>query len=294
MSSKDDHDRVNRVIETVNLISKKWHPVIIQRLLEDGPLRFNEVKARIDDISTKVLTDSLDDLVENGLVDRTVVSESPKRVEYELTPHGRDLQTAMQALADWGDRHLDPDPAPTVLIVDNDPRLVRMHASWLEDEFTVRRAYDGEEAFRKLTDEVDVVLLDRRMPGISGDEVVEQIGNWGLDCRIVMLSAVEPDFDIVEMGFDAYIVKPGFKEEIVDVVTDVLARDVHDDAVQEYLALSAKRALLRAEKTDAELAASEEYDRLLDRIRQLEAGIDDPEEEAATDTRVQALLGDGV
>lgn len=288
---KDNTDRAQRVAETVDLISKKWHPVIIQRLVEGGALGFNELKERIEDVSAKVLTDSLEDLTGNGLVKRTVISESPLRVEYELTDTGRELQTAMEALATWGDRHLDPEPDPTVLIVDDDPRLLNMHASWLEDEYVVERAYDGEEAFRKLDDSIDVVLLDRRMPGISGEEVLERIRQWGIDCRVVMLSAVDPDFDIVDMGFDGYVVKPGFREEIRDVITDVLARDVHEKPVQEFLTLSAKEALLRAEKTDTELRENDAYVRLVERLEQLEAEIDDAAEQATHDERLRTLIG---
>lgn len=288
---KDNTDRAQRVAETVDLISKKWHPVIIQRLVEGGALGFNELKERIEDVSAKVLTDSLEDLTGNGLVKRTVISESPLRVEYELTDTGRELQTAMEALATWGDRHLDPEPDPTVLIVDDDPRLLNMHASWLEDEYVVERAYDGEEAFRKLDDSIDVVLLDRRMPGISGEEVLERIRQWGIDCRVVMLSAVDPDFDIVDMGFDGYVVKPGFQDEVRDVITDVLARDVHEKPVQEFLTLSAKEALLRAEKTDTELRENDAYVRLVERLEQLEAEIDDAAEQATHDERLRTLIG---
>ncbi|WP_336342966.1 winged helix-turn-helix transcriptional regulator [Halalkalicoccus ordinarius] len=288
---KGNIDRAQRVAETVDLISKKWHPVIIQRLIEDGPLGFNELKERIEDVSAKVLTDSLEDLTENELVERTVISESPLRVEYELTETGRELQGAMEALATWGDRHLDPEPNPTVLIVDDDPRLLNMHADWLEDDYTVERAYDGQEAFRKLDESVDVVLLDRRMPGLSGEEVLERIRGWGIDCRVVMLSAVDPDFDVLDMGFDGYVVKPGFRDEIRDVITDVLARDMHEQPVQEYLALSAKEALLRAEKTRTELRENDAYVRLVERLERLETELDETTERATEDERLRALIG---
>ncbi len=287
-----DPDRARRVVETVDLISKKWHPVIIQRLMTEGPQGFNALKGSVDGISAKVLTDSLDDLTENDLVERTVISESPLRVEYALTDHGRALQTAMEALAEWGEEYLDPDPDPTVLVVDDDPRLASMHAGWLEEEFTVERAYDGEEAFKALSEDVDVLLIDRRMPGMGGEEVVERIDEWGLDCRVVMLSAVEPDFDIIGMGIDAYLVKPAVKEELVEAITEVLARSAHEDEVQEYLGLSAKRALLRARKGEAELAASEEYRRLEDRIESLEGTLSDPTDEAAADERIRTIVGE--
>jgi DNA-binding HxlR family transcriptional regulator/DNA-binding response OmpR family regulator len=284
---RNDTD-VETMVAAVNLISKKWHPIIIQSLLRDGPLRFSELKQRLD-ISAKVLTDSLDDLVENDLVNRVEVSESPRRVEYDLTRHGRDMQSVIDALADWGEEHLGEDTRPVVLVVDNDPRLVTMHASWLEEEYQIERAYDGEEALRKLTDEIDVVLLDRRMPGLSGEEVLERIRDLRLGCQVIMLSAVEPDFDILEMGFDAYIVKPGTKEELKEVIADVLARNAYDSEVQEYLALSAKRAVLQAEKTEGALQRDDRYRRVEARLRELEASVDTADEESAV-SDVKALL----
>lgn len=285
---------VATVIETVDLISKKWHPAIIQTLLEGGPLRFNELKASLDGISGKVLTDSLEDLVEKGLVERRVVSESPRRVEYELTPHGRDLQEAIEALAEWGDRHLGEQTLPTVLVVDDDHRLANMHAEWLEESggYQVERAHDGREALRSLTEDVDVVLLDRRMPGLSGEEVLERVRELGLDCAVVMLTAIEPDFDVVDMGFDDYIVKPGFKEDIVETVEDALTRRSLDDHVREYLAVTAKRRLLEAETTAEERADNEAYRQLLDRIDRLETELDDPEDVVGESRPVQEFLAD--
>lgn len=284
-------DNVATVVETVDLISKKWHPAIIQTLIQGGPLRYSELKSTLEGISGKVLTESLDDLVEKGLVDRTVVSESPRRVEYELTPHGHDLQGAIEALVQWGDRHLGETETPTVLIVDDDPRLAKMHGDWLDSAgYEVKRAHDGREALRALSEDVAVVLLDRRMPGLSGDEVLSRIEGLDQECAVVMLTAVEPDFDVVDMGFDDYVVKPGFKDELVDVVEDVLQRAGLDDPVREYLALSAKRRLLEGQTTVEEREASEEYRRLVDRLEELETQLGDPEELVEDSDTVRELL----
>jgi len=94
------------VTTTSSLIGKKWHPVIIHRLLDNGPCGFNELKNAVDGISSKVLSDSLDDLVENKLVERRVLSEKPVRVEYSLTEHGESLKPVIFAMRDWGLEHL--------------------------------------------------------------------------------------------------------------------------------------------------------------------------------------------
>ncbi|WP_306059123.1 winged helix-turn-helix transcriptional regulator [Natronococcus wangiae] len=90
------------VTRAAYLIGKKWHPVIVHRLLEHGPLGFNALKAEIDAVSSAVLSNSLEDLEENGLVNRAIVSEKPFRVEYSLTEQGTSLESVIEAMDAWG------------------------------------------------------------------------------------------------------------------------------------------------------------------------------------------------
>lgn len=96
------------VTATASLIGKKWHPVIVDRLLSEGPLGFNALKEAVDGISSKVLSDSLEDLEERGIVTRSVVSEKPFRVEYALTDRGADLEPVIDTMRTWGTDHLVP------------------------------------------------------------------------------------------------------------------------------------------------------------------------------------------
>ena len=92
---------------TAHLIGKKWHPVIVHRLLEHGPLGFNALKAEIDSISSTVLSNSLEDLEDNDLVNRAIVCEKPFRVEYSLTEQGASLEPVINAMDAWGEGYLD-------------------------------------------------------------------------------------------------------------------------------------------------------------------------------------------
>lgn len=91
---------------TAHLIGKKWHPVIVHRLLAHGPLGFNALKDEIDSISSTVLSNSLEDLEDNGLVNRAIVSEKPFRVEYSLTEQGASLEPVIKAMDAWGEEYL--------------------------------------------------------------------------------------------------------------------------------------------------------------------------------------------
>jgi DNA-binding HxlR family transcriptional regulator len=94
------------ITSTATIMGRKWHPVIIHRLLRKGPLGFNALKEAVDGVSSKVLSDSLEDLEEHGLVDRAIVSEKPFRVEYSLTERGQSLEPVVTAMREWGEEHL--------------------------------------------------------------------------------------------------------------------------------------------------------------------------------------------
>ncbi len=96
------------ITTTANLVGKKWHPVIVHRLIKNGPLGFNALKEDVDGISSKVLSDSLGDLEQKQLVNREIVSEKPVRVEYSLTAMGESLQPVIVAMRDWGAEYLAP------------------------------------------------------------------------------------------------------------------------------------------------------------------------------------------
>jgi len=92
----------------MDAIGKKWHPVIIHRLLEHGALRFNELSAEVGGITNKMLSQSLEDLEEKALVNREIVSEKPVAVEYSLTERGQSLESVIASLEAWGETYLRP------------------------------------------------------------------------------------------------------------------------------------------------------------------------------------------
>lgn len=105
------------MVATSTILGRKWHPVIIQRLLEHGALRFGELESVIPEISGKVLSESLSDLEEKGLVERTVTDGKPVKVEYALTRHGRGLEEAITALHDWGRSYLTEAASPGASVI---------------------------------------------------------------------------------------------------------------------------------------------------------------------------------
>ena len=94
------------VREILDLIGDKWTLYIIATL-KDGPVRFNELRRRIDGISQRMLTINLRGLERDGLVKRTLFPTIPPRVDYELTDVGRTLRAPVMELVTWADQNQD-------------------------------------------------------------------------------------------------------------------------------------------------------------------------------------------
>jgi DNA-binding response OmpR family regulator len=163
---------------------------------------------------------------------------------------------------------------PTALIVDDEESLADLYAYWVDSVAEARVAYNGDDALTRLDGTVDVLLLDRRMPGMSGDEVVEAVSDRDHDVRVVLVTAVDPDFDIVEMEIDDYLVKPIARPQLVDTVERMLVRSSYDDRLQRKFQLVEKKVTLEAAKSPHELDESDEYTELVTELDALERDLD--------------------
>ena len=89
------------VATSVSLIGDKWKLLII-RNLKSRTLRFNELQRDLDGISQKVITETLRQMKDDGLVYRNDYHENPPRVDYGLTDLGKEMMPIIDALADFG------------------------------------------------------------------------------------------------------------------------------------------------------------------------------------------------
>ncbi len=88
------------VSDILGRVGDKW-TVLVVGYLSAGPMRFSELRRSIGGISQKMLTTTLRGLERDGFLTRTVFPSIPPRVDYELTPLGRELQGPVNALGEW-------------------------------------------------------------------------------------------------------------------------------------------------------------------------------------------------
>ena len=163
----------------------------------------------------------------------------------------------------------------TVLVVDDETVIADGYRSQLDDRYTVRTAYHGEDALEILDETVDVVLLDRDMPGLSGDEVLRHVRDQGLPCRVALVTGMKPSLDIVELGFDDYLCKPATREDLHETVEALLLRSTYSSRMREYFSLVSKRSVLLQNMDESELEGREEFATLNGNIDRLKRELDE-------------------
>lgn len=84
----------------IEFIGKRWMGAVIYTLLL-GPKRYNEIVSSIPGISDRLLTERLRDLENEGLITKRIIATSPKKVEYQLTEAGKELEEVIQVLMKW-------------------------------------------------------------------------------------------------------------------------------------------------------------------------------------------------
>lgn len=262
-------------LDALAVLSNKWHPVVVAVLHDRGPMGFNELLTSIPDVSGKVLTDTLGKLQDAGLVERTVLSESPLRVRYELTTAGRELDAVFDAFSDWADAHLET-AIPSVLLADGDRRITDMYGQWLDGQYTVTRAHTGEQLVEFLEAErIDVVVLDADLPGIA-DVARSQLP--GSTWRTILLVESRPGFDVLDIPCDDVRRKPIVQESAIKAINIQLERQGEPLAYRELAALQAKRSLFQSVYATERLEANDQYSSIVTQIETLEDQLETPSE----------------
>lgn len=94
------------VEDALGILVGKWKPIILLHLLKDGTKRFSELKRSVPGITQKMLTKQLRELEDEDIIERFVYPQVPPKVEYSITEYGRSLQPILEAMHDWGTKHM--------------------------------------------------------------------------------------------------------------------------------------------------------------------------------------------
>lgn len=100
-----------RYHHAVELVGRRWAGAILRAILS-GRHRFGDIRSAVPRLSDTMLSQRLQELEAEGVLERRVTPEHPVRIEYHLTDKGRDLESAIVALAAWAENWLEPGDHP--------------------------------------------------------------------------------------------------------------------------------------------------------------------------------------
>lgn len=252
-----DYSDLDRLLSEKNL-------ELIEAIREDEPASMRKA-AKLVNRDFKEVHRNLTELEALGIIE----FEEEGRAKKPVVPFD-DIQISIDLRDTSSNRDTDP---VTILVVDDEQSVADAYAAMLEDDYEVRTAYSGEEALELFDERVDVVFLDRRMPDLSGDKVLEEIRNRSGQSKVVMVSAVDPDFDILEMDFDGYLTKPVTPDHLKDTIIDLQARSNYREEIQQLWSLETKRDIIESVKSSDELMKNEVYQELRSKISELKSQI---------------------
>lgn len=90
---------------TLSVVGGKWKMLILYLLAEKQPVRFNEMKRKLEPITYKMLSSQLKELEADGMVRRKEYPQIPPKVEYSLTPKAETLLPVLEQLCEWGEKN---------------------------------------------------------------------------------------------------------------------------------------------------------------------------------------------
>ena len=159
------------------------------------------------------------------------------------------------------------------LVVDDEKEVADAYALRLKGVCETSTVYGGPAALEHVENHtVDVLLLDRHMPAMSGDEVLQELDDRDFDGRVIMVTAVDPGFEVLEMPFDDYLCKPVDRTDLRAAI-DHQRRVLAYQTLGEYFSAESKRAVLEAEVPPDERADRAEFAAVEQRVEQLEERV---------------------
>jgi DNA-binding HxlR family transcriptional regulator len=102
---QDNKRKLMAIQDSMDVLSGKWKISIISSICYYNKRRFSDILNDVSGISNKMLSKELKELEVNKIIDRTVLDTQPITVQYELTDHGKTLQTIINNLSEWGQSH---------------------------------------------------------------------------------------------------------------------------------------------------------------------------------------------
>lgn len=265
MTDTELEQSVGALKSVTDIFSRKWTPVVLYMICQRLDCSYTEINALIDGISDKMLSSSLDNLQDLGLVTKS--EDDGQSVTYHATADGEAFCSVLEVAIGWQLRRTEEETC--VLVVEDEPMAADVLVQYLQDSYHVTHSPSGCDALKSLSPATDIVVLDRRLDDLTGREVASRVKSEADSCLVLVVSAVRPGEQLADLPVDDYVQKPVKKEALVRRLKALQARLRLAASEREYLAVESRRRALEAEhgRQATSMAA---YDELIEKASQID------------------------
>lgn len=109
-----------------------------------------------------------------------------------------------------------------VLVVEDEPELADIFTIWLSDGFDVETVTRGEEALSLLEDGFDAIILDWRLPDVSGEEILSTIRETKVESPVAVITGADPELITVTDDVDLVLRKPIRSHELIEAIEELV------------------------------------------------------------------------
>ena len=162
-----------------------------------------------------------------------------------------------------------------VVIIEDEESLAELFSKRLDDEYNATIATHAGNGIAEIDAETDYVLLDRKLPGMSGDRVLEYIVDQPYDINVIIISAIDPDQNVIHQPYDEYITKTVDEGEIQDAIDRVEVKNRFVELLSQYVKKAETWEVVRSDLNTAESDADVD-------LGMIESELDEIAEEFAT------------
>lgn len=265
MSDTELERSVGALKSVTDIFSRKWTPVVLYTVRQQLDCSYAEINALIDGISDKMLSSSLDNLQDLGLVTKS--EDDGQGVTYHATADGEAFCSVLEVAIGWQLRRTEEETC--VLVVEDEPMAADILVQYLQDSYQVTHSPSGRDALESLSPATDIVVLDRRLDELTGSEVASRIRSEADSCLVLVVSAVRPGEQLADLPVDDYVQKPVREDAMVRRLKALEARLRLEASEREYLAVESRRRALEAER-GRQATSMAAYDELIEKASQID------------------------
>lgn len=243
IANKEIDDSIDKLGKATDILSYKWQPRILYAIEVLHGASFSEIKAYLDGISSKMLSENIGKLINENIIKESEPVEGSGVNVYEPTMKGRELLLILRLLIDWQNSY--EEEQPELVMVKQPSVFTSPCENNSSNDFNIQKTETPKKACKLCTELTDIVIIDEAVMDGINDSLFEDIRDTSDDIIISLLLSPPLPEELCELSIDTIMLKPIDYVEFKIEIKHLRSRIGLTKQERKYLALRSKLATLQ-------------------------------------------------